>query len=500
MVPFVKSMYWFPDHYIDERALRANFEIELEDMEGEYSVRVYRIKRFAGERWIGMPRGMPELVEDTLKNRKYIKDILDLRAEPKAKMKLEMHGEYRDYQIPAIEDLINSENGVIQMPPRMGKTVIGIGAIGELGLKALIIAHQTDLIEQFCEETIYDPKLFKGRRKPPVAGICSKYEDFVKYPVCLATYQTFLSDKGQKLLNRIKYMFGITLTDEVHRLPADRYTMIMSRFSAKYMWGLTGTSRRKDGKYVLAEMIVGPVVHDSGKHRVLKPKLYAHMTPLKVGNRKPPNHWTYFVNYVSMNIARNKYIANMAVKDVERGHVVLIPIARKEQADTLENLINGQYGDKICFKFTGDIPKKDRQKVRDRMNDDPSIKVVLAMRSMLLGMNVPRWSCLYTVAHISNEPTYTQEVFRICTPMEGKRRPIIRYFFDAALGRSYGCFRTCCETLLNRENGFEVTQSFEKLLSYVSGTPSKGKRDIDDISTFKPYHGRENDLQGIKYL
>ena len=496
--PFVRALYWFPSRSISKRRLRDNFEIVVQEetgVEEEVRLRLYKTTWLAGEQWTGLPRGQPDLVKFVLNDSGLMDQVVDVRSAPKAKIGLKMQGTYRDYQVPAIKALTKNTNGVLHMPPRMGKTVIGVGAASKLGLKTLIVAHQRDLIEQFCKETIYNKKLFGGRKG--VAGICSELGDFKKYPICLVTYQTFLSPKGQKLLSDIRHMFGVVLIDECHRLPADRYMQIISKFSAKYMWGLTGTPDRKDGRYTITERLIGPVIHSSGKHKVMKPKLYGHMTSLQKPKRKI-THWVYLMNYIFRSGARNKQIARMVAKDVKRGHTVLVPIVRKNHADELEKLINTELRRKVCFKFTGDIPKNKRQPARDRMNDDTSIKVVIAMRPMLLGMNVPRWSCIYTIAPISNVPTYTQEVFRICTPMEGKRTPIIRYFFDANIGVSYGCFRTCCKTLLDRENGFVPTRSFEKLLTFAGQT--KRQQDYDDISTFRPKHGQDDILQGVKYL
>ena len=101
--------------------------------------------------------------------------------------------------------------------------------------------------------------------------------------------------------------------------------------------------------------------------------------------------------------------------------------------------------------------------VRDRMNDDESIKVVLATRSMLPGMNIKRWSSLISQAPIANEPAYEQEVFRICTPMEGKRQPEITYVFDGDVGIAWPFFFKCKKTLTNPNFGFKYTKRYARL-------------------------------------
>ena len=206
-------------------------------------------------------------------------------------------------------------------------TVMGTAAIIEVGKKTLILAHQTDLIQQFCNETINDPNqnLYNGATfKKPIAGICHKYDDFVQYDICLATYQTFISENGQRLLDRIKDMFGVVLIDEVHRAPADRYSQVLSKFSARHMWGLTATDDRKDGRYMLSELLVGPVVHKV-KAKSSSAKIYGIKTGIKSIHKHKT--WQGAVDWLFKNEERNLRIARTAVRDIKRGHIVLIPLS-----------------------------------------------------------------------------------------------------------------------------------------------------------------------------
>lgn len=469
MKPFVKSLYWFTIDQVNMDIVRNRFSIEIFDKDTleQVELRVYRVARIFDTVFVGLPRGRLDIVKLCLHDPDILDDAVDLRTVNSANSGLEMSGKYRDYQIESIKELSTCENGILESPPRTGKTIVGVGTIIKLKQKALILAHQTDLIEQFCNETIYDEtgKLFNGNSldRPP-AAICSKYEDFEKYDICLATYQTFISDKGQKLLKKIRHMFGVVFTDEVHRSGANWYTRILSKFSAKHMLGCTATPDRKDGRFILSELVVGPVVHRTSTG-VLVPTVYGHKTGFYPG-KNFPNHWTYAMNRIFTNKKRNELIAKLAVRDAKNGHTVLIPITRKQHAVELYRLVNGLYGQKVAFMFTGSIPKNRRQWARDQMNENERIKVCIATRSMLTGMNVPRWSCIYSLAPISNPPQYTQEVFRICTPKKGKRPPIIRYFFDESIGLSYGCLHTCAKTLTNGK--FTLHKSFIKLLESIN--------------------------------
>ena len=391
-----------------------------------------------------------------------------------------------DLVVGNTEDQHNfSANGVF-----VHNTVMGTGLIIERQQKTLILAHQTDLIEQFCNETINQPQglLFNGVDcKKPQARICKKYKDFLETPISLATYQTFLSKGGQKLLHQIKDLFGLVLVDEVHRTPADRYTQILSQFSAKYMYGLTATPDRKDGKFNSAELIIGNVVHNV-KANSLAARVSGIIYRGPVSKHKT---WNGMMNHLFNDDKRNAVIAKRALADVARGHTVLIPVTQHAHAASIAKMI-ALYSGKpdMVFLFTGQIPKNKRQWARDEMNNNPKIKIVIAMRSMLTGVNIPRWSAIYTVVTISNEPNYTQEVFRVCTPMEGKKTPVIRFMLDTGLGASFGCLRTCLKTLAKPENKFYLCKSFKRLIQYKPDT-----KPSHDEEFAKPFGSEQHGLR-----
>ena len=503
-VPYVKNLYWFPLKMVDRRKVGENFVFKVKS-QGDWTeepqtveIELYIVVLKGGREWIGFPRGRPDLVRRCLKNKKDFRKVVNRQTDAKAKIPLKMRGTYRPYQKKAIEEMRKHKTGVLTAPPRMGKTVMATGLAAEKKRKTLILAHQTDLLEQFLNQTINNPDLFNGgKAKRPVAGICQTAKDFKRYAICLATYQTFLSPKGRRLLNKIKDLFGMVFVDENHRVPAARYSEIMSTFSAEHMHGCTATPDRKDNLYLMADRLIGPVRHVVAREDVMSPKVYGHETGLRLPSRTPKT-WNGMLTMLYSNKKRNEKIARAAAFDVGNGHHVLIPVNRHKWAKELERLINEKVGRKVCFMFNGSIPKNKRQEARDIMRHDDSVKVTIATRSMLLGMDCPDWSAIYTVAPISNPPTYTQEVHRVCTPMDGKRRPVIRYFADSPLGMSYGCMMSCAKTLRDPANGFHLTQSYLDLVGRVARRNKRGDDDPHEAGTHRPEYAQRGDLSGVK--
>lgn len=468
---------------VNRAAVRKHFKFRVGQGDDKETVLLWRVRKSRdGTHWLGLPRGRPDLVDRCLRSGLATADFADRRSAINADIPLKFGGTYYDYQPDAIIDLADCDNGVLFSRPRTGKTICAVAAVVERQMRALILAHQTDLIEQFCNETINHPDgyLFDGGRHAssgnPVAGICHSEADFRRYPISLATYQTFITSAGQRKLAAVRDLFGIVVVDEAHRGASNWYTKVLSQFSARCIWGLTATPDRKDGRYALAERLIGPVVHRTPAE-ALKPVVDLVRTDGRIGIDPSgvPGDYTQIVNMLAENGKRNRMLARMACRYARKGHTVLIPVLRIGQCDELADMIDGIWGGPAAFKFTGRIPKGRRQEARDRMNRDESIKVVVAIRSMLPGMNIARWSCCLSQALIANDPNYEQEIFRICTPMPGKPRPVVKYVFDGDVGMAWGCFKRCAKTLTDPRFGFGATRRFagfaERMLK-----PAKGGR------------------------
>lgn len=279
----------------------------------------------------------------------------------------------------------------------------------------------------------------KGNKRNHSTDAClqSLSKDATPILVGNSTYQTFISEMGQKRFARIKGLFGTVGVDEVHKGNATHFAKVLSNLHPKYKYGLTATPERKDGRSFLVDHIIGPVTHEVEIKR-LRPEVQF----IETGFSKEYKSWVYAMRGLEKSEARNELIVDNVFKQLKDGHSIVIPLCFRSHIDTLVEMINSRARRKIAEPFHGGQSKEQRTSIIIAARKG-KVKVVVGMRQMIqLGINVPKWSAIFEVIPISNPPNHEQEVSRILTPMEGKPRPLILYFIDNN-GAGKGCLRTC---------------------------------------------------------
>lgn len=372
-------------------------------------------------------------------DRKGIKQLLSHRElvfkskRPKTEMKRRMKftGDLRDYQRDAVDAIKDKKYGVVKAPPRSGKTVLSTAAICEIGGKALIMAAQREWLdgfyETFCGSATQKP-LTNAKTKQ--VGFCKTLADFEKYDVCLVTVQTFHNERGQKLLRKIRDMFQVLVVDEVHMAAAAKYATAVSKLNTRYRIGLSGTPSRKDGKFVIADALFGPILFEA-KVEQLRPKVQLVRTEYtRPKSKGRPPQWASIVKRIETDPKRLKLIAKWAIKDAKAGHMVLIPLSQVAPIKALAMAINRMAGKKMAHPFWGGLHKdKRKQLIQDARTYKARI-VVGNSKLVSVGTNIPRASAIYYCHLSSNKENAEQRVARVLTPYDGKPQPLLRIFLD----------------------------------------------------------------------
>lgn len=338
-------------------------------------------------------------------------------------------GQLKEFQDEAVDAIFEQMRGVIKAPPRSGKTVIGAAATCELASKTIIVASQREWLNGF-RETFVGSNTQKALTscKPSQIGFAKTLEEFEKYDICLVTPQTFLSEKGQKLLRQIRDLFTVMIVDEIHTGAAPKYAKMISSMNVRYLIGLSGTPSRKDGRYVIMRNLVGPNIYEAKVER-LRPRVRLVRTKYAF---KPKGMvpWVRLVSNLENNPERLKLIAEWAVKDAKNGHMLLIPMAQIKPIKALVMAINKIAGKEIAKPFIGSLKKKDRDDFLEWARTYKIKVLVGSFKLLSTGTNIPRASCLYDVSLSSNKENCEQRTARVLTPWDDKPDPIVRYFLD----------------------------------------------------------------------
>lgn len=366
--------------------------------------------------------------KDLLK--KYFKDldIEDKRADvPMSKyaikyLSLKEGFSFREGQKQVVKDWLEVKHGILKCPARFGKTICMGYIVTKLKRKTLIIANQKELLQQWEKEFRLHVSNVDDieTKKHPIIGYLKKFSDIDKYDIVLSSWQKW--HRNPKKLHKYRNAFGLIFIDEIHRCNADCPKEVISKFCAKYKGGVTATVERKDGREVYCNYIVGPVTAE-GKTEQMICKVVPTLTQIP-----PPKNifWARLINAFCKNKIRNKEIVNLAIKQAELGKHIVIGTDRVKHANKLAKMINKQGVLAEAFH------SKSRRKEVLKGALSGKVKVVVAMRSMLTGINVPIWDTYFNILPIANPPAYYQQYSRIRTPIPTKKEATIFDFIDEA--------------------------------------------------------------------
>jgi len=180
-----------------------------------------------------------------------------------------------EVQERAIEYMMNNENGILQLSPGVGKTVITIYMIAERKRKSLILVHRDPLAKQWQNRF----KEFTDLQDDDIARLSSAtFEDDLDKPIIIATTQTFLSLLKRKrkdfLIKLNEANIEIFVGDEVHTtVGTPTFSECSIHMPSKYTYGLSATPYRYDGNADIIEYHLGEIFADEDSQGTMDPRV-----------------------------------------------------------------------------------------------------------------------------------------------------------------------------------------------------------------------------------
>lgn len=452
-------------------------------------VKLWAIKELNSGLHIGLPVGDKHLMEKKTGISFSDYKIVDKRALNPFKYPIKFLLTLREHQVDATNQWLKKKYGLLQAPPRSGKTACMLYLGIELGQRFVVIAKQHEFLQQFLwhiegnEESDIPkctnlPELEKKHKKK-LYGFPKTEEDFKNFQIMVMTYQQFITAKGNKRLSRLMKEIGFVAVDEVHTAGADTFAKVLNKLYTRYKLGVSGTMERKDRKDKLVKAIMGPVTSKITVEQMI-PTIFLHDTKCTYSSQ--PRHPTFIYKKLAGDKKRNKLIVDWIFKDLKEGHCIVVPVVFKKHMLELVQEINRRAGKVIAECYQGGAGarnKKNREEILSRAKQRKT-RVVVGIRSLLqLGLNVPTWSAIYEIIPISNEPNLKQETARVLTPLDGKKS-IVRYFFEEGMGMSFGCAKSSLKHMLGFGYILSQEEATQKAASLILSSNNRRGKGSDD--------------------
>jgi len=340
-----------------------------------------------------------------------------------------------DAQLKSMEYLLKNDNGILQLDPGVGKTVITIYMIAERKRKSFILVHRDSLADQWKERLL----TFTDLKSDDISRLRSNsFVEDLKKPIIISTDQTFVS-----LLKRFRSEFltalnksniGIFVADEVHTsVGAPTFAECSIHIPAKCTYGLSATPYRFDGNGDIIEFHLGPVFSDDDVTGTMDANVNVILLDFQIDTPKRYRYirWggafqrSRYLNLMKKSIPFMNLIKGLLTKFKDDRHLICM-IERINLIEELHNWIPSTSKSKFCGSAK---------------MDTLSSKVTFTTPGKCRdGIDAPWKDCIIMTSPISNIKQLTGRVVRA---KDGKKKPVIIDLVD------YGC-KDISQTFINR--------------------------------------------------
>jgi superfamily II DNA or RNA helicase len=264
---YVDTLLWVPKQFINVQGTKNALTYQFFDRQNVTILTLYR----ETEHHLLLPR-------EFWRPEEYAFPVVDCRpprytrVDIRSRVKLDHRSENgqlipngKTVQQEAMNALLSSRGGVLQLSCGGGKTVVALDFAARRQVPLLIILDTTELIRQWREE------IAEHLDVPGGIGLIQGDVFDWKKPIVIATYHS-LAAKAHLLSEEVRRWFGTIIWDEAHHIAAPTFSRTADLFYGLRL-GLTATPDRDDGYHVIYNFHLGPVVYKN-LLQDLKPRLY----------------------------------------------------------------------------------------------------------------------------------------------------------------------------------------------------------------------------------
>jgi superfamily II DNA or RNA helicase len=315
-----------------------------------------------------------------------------------------------DYQETLVDQKLKNDMGILCAATGGGKTYMAAAMIAKRSVRALVLVHTVDLLEQTRSSF---EKIFETKIGAIGDGI------YDPQPITVGMVQTLINVKQPP-------EFDMVIVDETHHLPADTFFEVTAKFKARYVYGLSATPYRLDKADLLIEAGAGPIMAKVSPSELIRKKRLARPVnrfipvPQQTDfNRRMPG-WMAYKKYIVNNDWRNAKIAQIAKEHVDKGETFLIYVRQIAHAKKIVENLHVPYVT---------LDGKDDSKYRKQTFEKLRTKEIKLVISTLVkeGVDIPSLDAMFNAA---GGVDTMQLVGRALRMSEGKTIATIYDFVD----------------------------------------------------------------------
>ena len=396
-------------------------------------------------KYIVLPRGLKEELLKKFDEAAIEYQIEDKRTRGK-KLNISFKGELRGSQIPAVETMLENETGILHAATAFGKTVVCCDIIARRGVSTLILVDRADLMNQWLnrlsefldideEFPEYKTKTGRVRKRKSLIGNLQGTHDTLTGIVDVAMIRSLKKKDG---FHPMLKEYAQVYFDECHHAASDSAIEVLQEINATYVYGVTATPKRGDGKEKINEFLLGPVRYrftakDRAEEQNIDHLVYPRFTrTVKPHHLSKTPYGNDAFELIRNNDVRDEQIIRDVTDCVRAGRTPVVLTKYVDHAKRLAERLR-TCADRLILLIGANGTKARRAQVEELNRVTVSESLILVGTGSLLGegFDFPRLDTLFMVTPVSGESVVEQYVGRLNRDYEGKKNVIVYDYVDS---------------------------------------------------------------------
>ena len=396
-------------------------------------------------KYIVLPRGLREDIQKKFDNAGIRYKIEDKRIQGR-KLNISFKGELRESQIPAAETMLENETGILHAATAFGKTVVCCDMIARRGISTLILVDRADLMNQWIkrldefldideELPEYQTKTGRTRKRKSLIGNLQGAHDTLTGIVDVAMIRSLKKKDG---FHPMLKEYAQVYFDECHHAASESAIEVLQEINAKYVYGVTATPKRGDGKEKINEFLLGPIRYrftakDRAEEQNIDHLVYPRFTrTVKPHHLSKTPYGNDAYELIRNNDVRDEQIIRDVADCVQAGRTPVVLTKYVDHANKLSERLK-KYADRLILLTGANGTKVRRAQVKELNEVDDSDSLILVGTGSLLGegFDFPRLDTLFMATPVSGENVVEQYVGRLNRDYDGKENVIVYDYVDS---------------------------------------------------------------------